>query len=373
MVGYASRVHKDIQRWLDAGLINAIVAEALRRDVEAHDRRSLSFGSILAIMAALLLGAAILVFVASNWEAIPRIARVGALFAIILTGYVGGAVLRLRGHAAIAEGVWLVAAAAFGASLALIGQMYHLSGDEYLAILTWCGGTALAAAALRSGPLTLAAVALAAAWLFASAVDWWKPADFPYGFIILAAVLWLLSHWTKSVHARHLLLLSLVLFAAHIAADNDVIVTGLVLAALSAAAFALAVSFPEPVERVMQIGGRLPFHALIGFLAALFLIQLQLSGSFGSVGGFALSAAAGLAGIVAAVVLAGRESRALRWLAYAGFAAELCVIYVEMIEDMLGTAGFFLVAGLVVGLLAVAIIRIEKRMRTPDGAEGAAA
>ena len=103
MAGYSSRVHKDIGRWLDAGLIDPIVAEALRRDVEEHARRSLSFGSILAIMAALLLGAAILVFVASNWEAIPRIGRVGSLFAIILAGYVGGAVLKVNDHAAIGK------------------------------------------------------------------------------------------------------------------------------------------------------------------------------------------------------------------------------------------------------------------------------
>ena len=35
MAGYSSRVRKDISRWLDAGLIDPIVAEALRRDVDA--------------------------------------------------------------------------------------------------------------------------------------------------------------------------------------------------------------------------------------------------------------------------------------------------------------------------------------------------
>ena len=71
----------------------------LPRDVEANERKSLSFGSILAMMAALLFGAAILIFVAANWEAIPRLARVAALFAVILGGYVGGAVLKTRDHA----------------------------------------------------------------------------------------------------------------------------------------------------------------------------------------------------------------------------------------------------------------------------------
>lgn len=70
MAGYSTRVRSDIARWLQAGLIDAATADALTRDVEANARKSLSFGSILAMMAALLFGAAILIFVAANWEAI---------------------------------------------------------------------------------------------------------------------------------------------------------------------------------------------------------------------------------------------------------------------------------------------------------------
>ena len=324
-------------------------------------------------MAALLLAAAILVFVASNWEAIPRIVRVGVLFAIIFAGYVGGAVLKLSGHAAIAEAVWLVAAAAFGGSIALIGQMYHLSGDETQAVLTWCVGTAVAAAALRSGPLTVAAVALATAWLFLREVDFWRDTDFPYYFLAIAAVLWLISYWTNSAASRHLLVLSLIFYAALLAIenDNDVVHIGAGLAAVSAALFALAVAMPAAVDRIVRLGGLLPVHGMIGFLTGMIMIQFDLAGDAGP--GFAIAGGLALAGIVAAVVLAGRESRGLRWIAYVGFAVELCLIYGVMIQDMLGTAGFFLAAGVILGLLALAIIRIEKRMKEPRPSEGAAA
>jgi uncharacterized membrane protein len=367
MASYSSRVRTDSARWVASGLIDKTTAQAIVLDVEAHDRRSLSFGSILAIMAALLLGAAILVFVASNWEAIPRVGRVGALFAIIFAGYVGGAMLKLSDHAAIAEGVWLIAAAAFGGSIALIGQMYHLSGDETQAVLTWCAGTALAAAALRSGPLTMGAVALAAAWLFLRGVEFWRVSDFPHAFIGIAVVLWLISYWTESAASRHLLLLSLIFYVALLATEHDVLGIAAVLAAVSAALFALAVVMPEQVERIARLGGLLPVHGLIGFLTGVIMIQLQLAGESGS--GFAIAGAVALAGIVAAVVLAGRGSRGLRWIAYVGFAVELCLIYGVMIQDMLGTAGFFLAAGIILGLLAFAIIRIEKRMKAPSLAE----
>jgi uncharacterized membrane protein len=128
---------------------------------------------------------------------------------------------------------------------------------------------------------------------------------------------------------------------------------------------------PAEVDRIVRLGGLLPVHGLIGFLTGMIMIQLDLAGDAGP--GFAIAGGLALAGIVVAVILAGRESRGLRWIAYVGFALELCLIYGVMIQDMLGTAGFFLAAGVILGLLALAIIRIEKRMREPHPSEGAAA
>lgn len=373
MAGYSTRVRKDIARWAEAGFIDAATAGLLARDVEENERRSLSFGSILAMMAALLFGAAILIFVAANWEAFPRIARVAMLFAIILGGYVGGAVLKTQRRAAIGEALWIVAAAAFGGSIALIGQMYHLSGDEASAMVTWGAGTALAATALRSSPLTVAAVGIADAWLVLSLIgsfDIFRSGiDIPQFFVAALLVLFGLSFWTRSQPARHLIMLSLIFYTATLAVDHDTIGIAAALAAVSAGAFAVAVLAPGPVDKIVQLGGRLPLHALIGFLTGMAMIQFELVDG----GGFAVAAAVTLAGIAASIVLAGRDSRGLRWLAYAGFALELCLIYAVTMETMLGTAGFFLAAAVILAVLAFAIIRIEKRMgKTPSG-KGAAA
>ena len=71
-------------------------------------------------------------------------------------------------------------------------------------------------------------------------------------------------------------------------------------------------------------------------------------------------------------MLAGRGSRGLRWLAYLGFAFELAIIYVVTLQSMLDTAGFFLAAAVLLGILAIVIIRVEKRMKDPV-AKGATA
>lgn len=363
MAGYSSRLKSDIARWRQAGLIDAATADSLTRDVDANARRSLSFGSILAMMAALLFGAAILIFVAANWEAIPRLARVAALFAVILGGYVGGAVLKTRDHAAIGEALWIVAAAAFGGSIALIGQMYHLSGDQASALVTWGAGTALAAVALRSNALTVAAVGIADAWLFLKGFDYYSRSEFPHAFVVMAVVLFAVSFWTRSQSARHLIILSLLFYLVLLAMDHATLPVAIPLVIVSVVLFAAAVL--APVDRIVQLGGRLPLHALLGFLTGLAIIQFELADESTYNSGFATASVVALAGIVAAIVFAGRESRGLRWLAYLGFAFELAMIYVVTLQSMLDTAGFFLAAALLLGVLAIVIIRVEKRMKGP--------
>jgi len=365
MAGYLTTLRKDIARWQAEGLLDERTAAALLRDAENRPG-GISFGSILAILAAVLLSAALLLLIAANWEAFPRLFRVGLIFAGIAVGYVGGAWLKLRDHAAFGEALWLIAAAAFGAGIALIAQMYHLSGDEMQALLIWCGGTTLAAVALRSHPLTVGAVLLAGAWLVMT-LD--GGAGVPLTYLLIAAGLWAVSLWTGSVAARHLILLSLMLYAILFYLDGETLVAPVALVLASAVAFAFAVQFPDRSEEIFKLGGGLPVQGLLGFIAGMSVIQFELYEE----SEFTLVAVIVFVGVVGALVLAGRESRMLRWLAYAGFIWELGFVYLVLLGSMLGTAGFFFAAGIVLAAVAWAISRIEKRMLggRPAG-EGAA-
>lgn len=367
MASYATKVKSDIARWVDSGLLDRATGDVLVRDVEAKERNGLNFGSILAIMAALLFAAAILILVAANWEVIPRVARVGALFAIIFAGYVGGAVLKERGHGGFAEALWLVAAAAFGGSIALIGQMYHFSGDEAAAVVTWCIGTAIAAAALRSAALTVAAVGIADAWLALKGFEIFRREALPHFFVVFMAAFWVLSLWTQSRAARHLIVLSLIFYAVLLGIHYDTLEVGLALSLVSAALLAVAALAPALSERLVQLGGRLPLHALIGFLTGMAMVQADRFDEQG----FVIAAAVALAVIAAAIIFLGRESRALRWIAYLGFAFELAIVYLVTVGSMLGTAGFFFAAAIILAGLAYTIIRIERRMK-PQPTQGAA-
>jgi len=216
-------------------------------------------------------------------------------------------------------------------------------------------------------------VGIADGWLFLTlfrGFDLFRPIGFPHLFVAIAAGLFVLSWWSRSQPARHLVLLSLILYAALLALDHDLAELALSLAVVSAACFLAAALAPGPVDRVVQLGGRLPLHGLIGFLTGMAMLQFEFAGD--ETGRFAVASAVALAGIAAAILLAGRGSRGVRWIAYLGFAFELFIVYAVTMQTMLGTAGFFLAAAVILGLLAFVIIRIEKRLK-PAMAEGAAA
>lgn len=359
-----NRVQAEIRRWTQSGLIDAATAQRLSDDISRNVGRSISFGGVLGVMAAVMLGAALLLFIASNWDGMSRLGRVLGLFAIILGSYVGGAILKTRDHAKLGEGLYLVGLAAFGASIALIGQMYHLSGDSTQALLLWCLGAMVAAAGLRSAVLTNAAVVLATAWFLMRSFTWSGGFDVPHLFLALLAVIWAISYWTKSVAARHLILLAIFVYAVMLGLQTSLLVVGGVLALLSVGVFLAAHYAPDEVERFAQLGGPYPVHSLIGFLVGIGLMQIN-SGGFGWM---LVSSLIALAGIVAALLMRGRQSVLMRWVAYAAFVFELGFLYFVTLGTMIDTAVLFLFSGVALAIVAVVILRIERRIASQGAA-----
>ncbi len=360
---YAARVKQDLARWAEAGLIDRETAKALAADTERRSAGSISLGTVLATMAAILMSAALLIFIAANWDAIPRLARLGGLFVLIAAGYIGGAVLKSSDRPAAGEALWLIAAASFGASLALVGQMYHISGDERQAIFIWGVGTAVAALFLRSPVLTIGAVLLAAVWMAMTAP--WPDARtlsiLPLAFVLL----WALSFWTATRPARHLLVAALCLFVVLQYMHAQALVAPVVLSAAAIALFAFAWTMPEPAERWTGLGRQLPTHALLLFMTGLGIVQIDRIDEPELV----LLAVVALAAIVGVLLLAGRRSAVLRRTAYALFAGELGFLYMATLGSMLGTSGFFFTASAVLALLAFLIARVERRLTSTRDAE----
>ena len=133
---YRGRLQRDLKIWTDKGLVDAVTAKAILSEYDGR-QASFSAGRVLAIIAAVLLGLAILLFISANWEVLPRIARLLGLVAMIWAFYLAAAYLLAQGRSLIAAALLILGTLSFGGAMALVGQMYNLSGDELRMMTVW--------------------------------------------------------------------------------------------------------------------------------------------------------------------------------------------------------------------------------------------
>lgn len=354
-------VQREIDHWQERGLIDRPTADRLRSDVGSRNGGGVRVVETLVVMSAILFAAAILIFVAANWDAIPRLARCALLAIVILAANIGGAWQMARGRHHVAEGLWIVGAAGFGASIALVGQMYHVSGDAADAFFTWYVATAISALAFSSRSLTAASVGLAVAWLVALASQ--SHSFFPtyshafHLYPLLLAATYAISMRTGSLLARHAVLVAVALYFIMLAEDWGVGIS-IALLVVSVGLFVAAIRTPRPFERAVRLGGRLPVHLLLYAMLAAVLLHVEWYEGVE----LAVLAAVLLTLLVGVLLIAGRESRVVRGLVYTAFAGELSFVYVQMIGTMLSTSGFLLVAALAFAAFAFVVSRFERRL-----------
>lgn len=358
---YRGRLKNDLDDWTQRGLIDAATAKRLLDDIDSRGNR-FSIGTVLSMFAALLIAASILMLVAANWDAIPRVIKVAGIIALIWIFHGAALVARARGADRIAAVSLVLGAAAFGGAIALIGQLYHLSGDTFSAMFLWFTVTAVSAALFRSGALTVVAGALSLV-AFGGGFDsfgwdvgghgiwaWWPP----FGAIAVFA----LAHWTGATRAKHfgyLLLLAWIWWVSII--DNDIAWAFSV--GLIATVIFLSLTVPRSPLAALhrRLGASASFYALLMAFTAFSFVQAQLLDAMS----IAVMGVVILGLAIAAIALEGRDNGAVRFLAYAAFAAEVLYLSYETIDSILGTSAFFLMSGLVVAVLAFIVVRLEKR------------
>lgn len=136
-------------RWLYdelPGLVaHGVLPEEAAERLRAHygpppPNSTISLAKILmAILGALLVGSGIILTLASNWEELGRPARAVLSFLPLLLGQTlaGWTLWRRTDSVAWREGASGFLALTIGASIALVGQTYHLSGNLAGFLLTW--------------------------------------------------------------------------------------------------------------------------------------------------------------------------------------------------------------------------------------------
>jgi len=126
-------LEKESPRWVREDIISSEQAERL---LSLYDEKKRAVG-ILPILGSLLVGLGILTYVAANWQAIDHIWRL-LLLIVVMTGfYAAGDYFHRRGDRLLGIGLLAVGLAAFGGSIFLVVQMYHLLLAQSTAFLLW--------------------------------------------------------------------------------------------------------------------------------------------------------------------------------------------------------------------------------------------
>ena len=355
MWGYKKRLAQDLQRWKAAGWITS-EAETKILDEAAQNGHGGGFASALGILASILLGFAVISFVAAHWQDMPRGSRLGLLLALIWLGYGAAGLFAERGARAFSNAAILFAVAAFGASIALISQMYHIDGHPPDGVLLWAIGALLSGVVLRSNPALAMAMALVWAWsgmeVYASGKVHWP---FLIGWAaVTAAFLW--QRWRPGAHLSGLALTGFVISLGFLFGDghSHTLVAG---AGLVAAAGALALERWRPEFSPMTAPAL--GYAIVAAFAGLFAIQFIEPISTGRLIVFAASALALLLGAI--VYGMATDHRGALWLGYTGFSIEILAVYWKTVGSILDTSLFFMIAGLIVAALAFMAWRLAAR------------
>ena len=141
---FTRQLPAEVARWQADGIITAEQAEAIRNRY-ASDSPEVGGSAIgnrvvtvIAIMGAALIGLGIIAFIAANWSDIPKLAKLALMVVGTPAIYVIGWFIGYRfGYARVGIAIILLGAIAFGASIHLVAQTYHVPVNHPNLVPLW--------------------------------------------------------------------------------------------------------------------------------------------------------------------------------------------------------------------------------------------
>jgi uncharacterized membrane protein len=352
MVGYKDRVTEDLDRWIGAGLVSSDKRDAILATLP--ETRRLDAATALAWVGGVLLGIAVIAFIAANWDGLPKLAR----FALLLTAFAafagGGAWSAYKERPIVSNIALTIAALVFSASIGLTGQIFDLAGDpRTAAYATGIAGLALGMAGRSSGATIVGMIFIA----FGDIAErtWFSGIDTDTPWMLAAAPLgaFLALRWSSAPLA-HVSALALIYCFAWFAARFDHPAAGVLLF------LAIGQGAMAALARWLTQQGRAFASVFYGWFAWAALMFFALAGYapwFGAETGDGgvlhrlvwLAASGGL-------IALGRFDRHLLVTAIGvlSFIAAICALLRDLGLDLLAAAGVFLVcavAALIAGLM----------------------
>ena len=360
MISYRGRLNRDLERWQAAGWISGQGHAAIVSDL-ASRRSGIGLSSALAVLAAVLIGFAAMSFVAANWDHMSKLARLALIGTGLVGSYAGAAWLFHRGldvmgHAAVLAGVAL-----FGAGIMLIAQMYHMDGHAPDAVWLWGVGALVSAVVLRSNPAIGAAIVLFLMWTFYE-LQFTTSVHWPYlpMWALTAFAVWL-TRWRAGLQLISLALAVWIVAMGYKFGGDHNMTGHAVVTLIGVALVAVSMAFGATIDRWRRVSGPMLGYgmaiAFAGSMALQFVTRTDNSQLL------ALGALT-LAALVGTLIWAWRtDNRPALWLAYTAFSIEVFALYVKKLGTLINTSLFFLIAGVLVAVLAATAYRLHQTPR----------
>ncbi|MDX2157778.1 MAG: DUF2157 domain-containing protein [Hyphomicrobiaceae bacterium] len=367
MLRSRNRLLDDVARWQRAGWVTPEGAAAIRAELAAR-HSGIGLAGVLATLSAVLVGFAVMSFVAANWQVMSKAARLAVILAGMWGSFGGALWLRSRDHGALADAALLSAVAIYGAGIMLIAQMYHMDGHPPDAVLMWAGGALATGLLTRSNPAIAAALVLFCAWSLMETIGGAYHTRIHWAFLpawALVASGFALTRWRPGLHLLAVALSGWIVVLGYQVGGGRGLVGHLIVTLIGTAIAGGGVGFGPWIDRWRPVSGAIVAYGFsIAFLGA---FALQFVANPRGAETLVLGALVLLA-ILATLAWAWRtDHRGLLWLAYAAFSLEIFSLYLKKIGTLLGTSAFFLVSGLMVAALAWAALRLHARSERQTG------
>src|SRR5260221_3401467 len=148
-------LEKDLDRWVEARLIDPLTATRIREFESSSEKKGLRWPAILAVsFGTLMLCAGVLLFVAAHWDELAPWQRFSLVLSMVAVFHVIGGFLGSK-VPSIGIALHLAGTIALGAGIYLAGQIFNLEEHWPGGIMLWAAGAVVAWLALRQWPQAL--------------------------------------------------------------------------------------------------------------------------------------------------------------------------------------------------------------------------
>lgn len=173
----------EVHKWFDKGIIyesqaDEILAEyGMKSGIKKPEVSSVNVVKVLAYIGAVLVGLGAILFVAANWQEIPRLMKVLLLSVLTFGTFYAGYHIKheMENREIFGRVLMFLSTLFYGGSIFLIGQMYNINANSHWLVLLWFASIFPVAYFLDELPVNILSSILLIVWSFQFSVAY----DFP--------------------------------------------------------------------------------------------------------------------------------------------------------------------------------------------------